>query len=227
MSDWPTESIIRIDRGTLNGNSISGAIAGISPCDTYTLLTGRHQGSSLVQSYKGDSIQEWTPFTAVPTASIEALRQVFQGVCLSPNQNGALYGVTSYAPPTREGLINRAIAEAKKLPAASVWPLRGKLLQHALLQKSATSLPEFTWDDYVRIIAVAEEAMEGLEHCNDWDAFTECANDVPACDSSSQEYEELTAAIGRALARSDINSFIEVGGRALAYAVQSAQREAA
>lgn len=227
MSDWPTESIIRIDRGTLNGRPISNAVAAAAVCGAYMIISGNNRCSSLTPGYKGDSIREWTPFTAVPTASIEALRQTFQGVVLSPNQNAALYGITSYAPPPKHALFSRAIAEAKNVPPAASGPLRANALKHALLREASTPSAEFTWGDYTRIMALAAEAMEALGYSGAWDSFAEDAAATPECDNSKHEYAELTASIGRALAHSNLDSFVDLGGRALAYAAQSARREAA
>jgi hypothetical protein len=227
MSDWPTEPLIRIDRGTLDGESIDGVLAGNGHYDLYTILSGKERGGILAEACTRDSIEEWTPLTAVPTFSIEALRQAFLGAILSSSQHRAIHGITSCAPPPKMSLVRRAIVAAKKLPTTTARPLQGNNLKRALLRESATPLPEFAWGDYVRIAAVAAEAVKGLGDYDAWDALAECANDVPECGGSSEEYEGLVAAIGRALTRSDLNSFIEVGGRALAYAAQSARRGAA
>lgn len=225
MSEWPTEPIIRINRGTLNGKSIKDVIAGIGPCNSYTILSGKSQGSALVPAYGGDSIREWTPLTAVPTASIEALRQVFQGVILSPAQQGALYGVTSYVPPSLVALVDQALTVAKRLRGEGEG-LSGNALAQALLQRAALLTPEPSSGACAGVAACAAHAIEGLGHSEPWDAIAEAANESLEDNDSAREYAELASAVGKALSRSSLSSFVDLGGKAIASAARAARREA-
>ena len=105
MSTWPTEPLIRIDAGEVDGNPIRNALAKHEPHysgdhpETYVIATGPQTGDPIIRGHEGDGIWEWTEVIPTPAHTIELLAAAFFDTNLPRPQSAALQAVTSYINP--------------------------------------------------------------------------------------------------------------------------------
>ena len=101
---WPTAPLIRIDKGVLRGNDISGTTATLADVDDpefgYYLLDGPKQGFTICEDVAGESIIAARPCEAVPTGELVALRDAFMGVELSNFQHAVIWKLFAHLPAT-------------------------------------------------------------------------------------------------------------------------------
>lgn len=101
---WPIAPIIRIDKGMLRGNDISGTTATLSDVDDpefgYYLLDGPKQGFTICEDVVGESIIAARPCMAVPTSDPVALWAAFIGVELTNFQHAVTQKVFAHLPAT-------------------------------------------------------------------------------------------------------------------------------
>ena len=101
---WPITPIIRIDKGVLRGNDISGTTATLADVDDpefgYYLLDGPKQGFTICEDVVGESIIAARPCVAVPTGELVALRAAFMGVELSNFQHAVIQKACANLPVT-------------------------------------------------------------------------------------------------------------------------------
>ena len=99
---WPTEPLIRIDRGAIRETDISGTTATLAdindPESGYYLLDGPKYGYTIREDVIGEAISAARPCVAVPIGELSFLRNVFMGAELSVNQNAAIQRIISYLP---------------------------------------------------------------------------------------------------------------------------------
>ena len=99
---WPTEPLIRIDKGVLRGNDISGTTATLADVDDpefgYYLLDGPKQGFTICEDVAGESITAARPCAAVPIGELKALRNAFMGVELTNFQHAVIQKLIARTP---------------------------------------------------------------------------------------------------------------------------------
>lgn len=99
---WPTEPLIRIDRGMIQETDISGTTGTLvdvnNPEYGYYLLDGPRAGQYIYEGYPDEKITAWRPCTAVPIGELTALRNAFMGVELSNFQHTAIQKLIAHTP---------------------------------------------------------------------------------------------------------------------------------
>ena len=104
MSDWPTEPLVLIDKGSCRGVNIGGTTATLvdaeDPESGYYLIDGPKIGYSIYEDNPLEHITAWRTCAAIPIGELSFLRDVFMGAELSKNQYAAIQRLSSYLPRT-------------------------------------------------------------------------------------------------------------------------------
>lgn len=108
MSNWPDKPLIRIIKGKVEGKPISEKIAVRTEGGHYTI--GNH---ICLEDYSRDRINAWEEVTAVPTAALKHLRDVFLGVELPLAQFAAIQQVVSHLSADKPSALDRAVTRVK------------------------------------------------------------------------------------------------------------------
>lgn len=108
MTDWPDKPLIRIIRGEMSGKPITNKIAARTEKGNFAIAN-----RLCVNNYDGDRIYEWEEVTAVPTAALKHLRDVFLGVELPLTQFAAIQQVVSHLPADKPTALDRAVTRVK------------------------------------------------------------------------------------------------------------------
>lgn len=115
MTNWPNRPFIRIIRGTEYSEPIHGSLA--MRCDSragYFLVSGPRVGNTVDPACQvTDSIDEWEEVTAVPTAALKHLQDVFRGVELPLKRFAAIQQVVSHLPADKPSALDRAVTRVK------------------------------------------------------------------------------------------------------------------
>lgn len=104
-AQWPTEPLIHITAGEVDGHPIRNALAKHEPHysddhpETYVIATGPQIGEPIIRGHEGDGIWEWTEVIPIPAYAIELLAAAFAYTNLPQTQAAALQAVTSYIHP--------------------------------------------------------------------------------------------------------------------------------
>ena len=113
MTNWPTAPLIHITKGSVGYSDIKNVIAVPAtigtPTDGYYIVTGESAGRSVLPNFNDDSIDEWEEVTAVPTAALKHLRDVFLGVELPLTQFAAIQQVVSHLSADKPSALDRAV----------------------------------------------------------------------------------------------------------------------
>lgn len=109
-SNWPVAPLIRIIKGSIHGSPIDGKFAVRTPHGGYGIDT-----HFLPQGYFGARIDAWEEATAVPTAALKHLRDVFLGVELPLAQFAAIQQVTSHLPADEPSALDRAVTMVEEM----------------------------------------------------------------------------------------------------------------
>ena len=109
MTNWPTAPLIRIIKGYDSGKLRENVIA--FKCKDGNSYRG--DNCHIVRGYPRDSIAEWEEVTAVPTAALKHLRDVFLGVELPLTQFAAIQQVVSHLPADKPSALDRAVTRVK------------------------------------------------------------------------------------------------------------------
>lgn len=104
MSDWPTEPLILIDKGSYRGVNIGGTTATLvdaeDPESGYYLIDGPKIGYSIHEDNLLEHITAWRHCVAIPIGELSFLRDVFMGAELSKNQYAAIQRLSAHLPKT-------------------------------------------------------------------------------------------------------------------------------
>lgn len=124
-NDWPVGPIIRVRRAT--------AFGGFHIRDAYAIRDAGGDylvdGEALLRD-AGDRIYEWEEVTAVPTAALKHLRDVFLGVELPLTQFAAIQQVVSHLPADKPSALDQAATDAKNTGARGIledFPLNDRI----------------------------------------------------------------------------------------------------
>lgn len=104
MSDYPTEPLILIDKGSYQGVNIDGTTATLvdieDPKSGYYLIDGPKIGYSIHEDNILERITAWRPCVAIPIGELSFLRDAFMGAELSKNQYAAIQRLAAHSPKT-------------------------------------------------------------------------------------------------------------------------------
>lgn len=104
MSNWPTEPLILIDKGSYRGVNIGGTTATLvdaeDPESGYYLIDGPEIGYSIHEDSPLEHITAWRHCVAIPIGELSFLRDVFMGAELSKNQYAAIQRLSAHLPKT-------------------------------------------------------------------------------------------------------------------------------
>lgn len=120
MTNWPTAPIVRVVRGREYDEPVRGDLAARNGGDEYLLVTGPRAGSSILRKAPSDDIGEWEEVTAVPTAALKHLQDVFRGVDMTSTLVAALQAVTSHLPADKPSALDQAVTDAKNTGARGI-----------------------------------------------------------------------------------------------------------
>lgn len=117
MTNWPNKPLIRIIRGTEYEEPIDGSLAvQEDPGGEYLLVSGpRAKNTVDPVCTRTDSIDEWEEVTAVPTAALKHLQDVFRGVELPFKRFAAIQQVVSHLPADKPSTLDRAVTRVKEV----------------------------------------------------------------------------------------------------------------
>ena len=138
---WPIAPIIRIDKGVVRENDISGTTATLADVDDpefgYYLLDGPKQGITICEDVAGESIIAARPCVAVPTGELAALLDALTGVELTNFQHAVIQKLSAHIPRMQpatkndpltpkitfgeRGDDNRATATIETVPPSSTY----------------------------------------------------------------------------------------------------------
>ena len=113
MTNWPTAPFIRIIRGKVDGDEIADELAAHRGNGEYVLFSAKHWHWTVAANCYDDSIDEWKEVTAVPTAALKHLRDVFLGVELPLAQFAAIQQVVSHLSADKPSALDRAVTRVK------------------------------------------------------------------------------------------------------------------
>lgn len=113
MANWPTSSIIRIIRGTVDGDKITDEIAARWGNDRYTLLSPKYKYRTLAPGYHGDSITEWEEVAVVPAFALKRLRDERRRETSLHNLRAAIDDVLEALPADKPDALTRAVTRVK------------------------------------------------------------------------------------------------------------------
>ena len=117
MTDWPTVPLIRITRGTVDGDAITGAIAYHRGGGRYALLSAKHRYKAVAPGYRGDSVTEWEEVTPVPTSALKRLQEERRRELALRDLRAAIDGVLEVLPIDEFGALTRAVTRVKDVAA--------------------------------------------------------------------------------------------------------------
>lgn len=216
MTNWPTASIIRIIRGTVDGDEITDEIAARWGNGRYTVLSPEYQYRTIAPGYHGDSIIEWEEVTTVPTAALKRLQQAFRGIDVIESLEPPLLEVLSYLPADKPNLIDTVVKYAKRDDRGSkadVYRYVARLLRS---MPSDTAYPE-----YLDLLRIAKDAAQHLRWCEFLDPWAEIADEAKTLTLPKTEdgrFTLLVKRIGVFLVHRDDDTATDIGAVALAWA---------
>lgn len=227
MTNWPTEPLIRIIRGydVRIGEFDREYAVRDGDGDYYATNIGTLLKDS------SDRIDDWEEVTAVPTAALKYLRDVFLGVELPLTQFAAIQQVVSHLPADKPSALDRAVTDAKNIGARGIledFPLNDRI---ALLFAAVNRVHvgedrryrlawvvrlAYTWADLEdpskdALQSICNRAGTEVGRCaGDLVTLARQAGDVAACASEK---------------RSPRPALIAIGARALAWAAEIIEEE--
>lgn len=227
MTNWPTEPLIRIIRGydVRIGEFDREYAVRDGDGDYYATNIGTLLKDS------SDRIDDWEEITAVPTAALKYLRDVFLGVELPLTQFAAIQQVVSHLPADKPSALDRAVTDAKNIGARGIledFPLNDRI---ALLFAAVNRVHvgedrryrlawvvrlAYTWADLEdpskdALQSICNRAGTEVGRCaGDLVTLARQAGDVAACASEK---------------RSPRPALIAIGARALAWAAEIIEEE--
>lgn len=218
--DWPTEPFIRITRGS---DGIRGDLAGeyaVRDRDGDYCILGR---GALVAG-TSDRIYEWEEVTAVPTAALKHLQDMFRGVELSVNRLDALEKVLSYLPPDKPGAIDTAVKYAKRDD-------RGLGVDvDCYVARLLRSMPgDAKHPEYLDLLRIAKEAAQHLRWRGvpePWDEITDEAKYLELPEARDGRFTLLVKQIGAFLVDRGQDTAASIGAVALSWAAEILQNGA-
>ena len=113
MTTWPDKPMIRIIKGYDSGRVWESVIALRSEQGN----SYRSANSRLIEGNLGDRIEAWEEVTAVPTAALEHLQDVFRGVDMPDARVKALQEVLTHLPADKLSPLDQAVTDAGNIGA--------------------------------------------------------------------------------------------------------------
>lgn len=231
MTNWPTAPLIRIIRGTVDGDEITDEIAARWGNGRYTVLSPEYQYRTIAPGYHGDSIIEWEEVTAVPTAALKMLRDERGRETSLHNLRAAIDDVLESLPADKPAALDRAVTRVKD--AGGPMVTEGDLKDNRLsLLLDALASVAIATNKTAPLVTVARI-------CADWanmeepycDALREIAGRAQS-DPTRIDFVGLTAFVGDVAASLDDgtnggprNDLLEMGHHALSWAAEIIEEE--
>lgn len=232
MTNWPTAPLVRIIRGTVDGDEITDEIAARWGNGRYTVLSPEYQYRTIAPGYHGDSIIEWEEVTAVPTAALKRLRDERGRETSLHNLRAAIDDVLESLPADKPSPLDRAVTRVKDIAGAPMV--------------DAETLPAGRLSLLLDVLASVQSATNKTSPlimvariCADWanveepycDALREIAGRTES-DPTRIDFVGLAAFVGDVAASLDDgtnggprNDLLEMGSHALAWAAQIIEEE--
>lgn len=184
MTNWPDKPLIRIIRGTIGWKPIANEIARKTEKGNFAVAN-----RLCVTGIDGDSIDAWEEVTAVPTAALKHLRDVFLGVELPLTQFAAIQQVVSHLPADKPSALDQAVTRVKETktvaPRLADFDPEGRLAlllgDLATLQAATHQVPPLisivrVCTEWVDLIAPGGDALSEVkaraESDPEWGGFT-------------------------------------------------------
>ena len=232
MTNWPTAPLVRIIRGTVDGDEITDEITARWGNGRYTVLSPEYQYRTIAPGYHGDSIIEWEEVTAVPTAALKRLRDERGRETSLHNLRAAIDDVLESLPADKPSPLDRAVTRVKDIAGAPMV--------------DAETLPAGRLSLLLDVLASVQSATNKTSPlimvariCADWanveepycDALREIAGRTES-DPTRIDFVGLAAFVGDVAASLDDgtnggprNDLLEMGSHALAWAAQIIEEE--
>lgn len=219
-NNWPTAPLIRIiSARTSSGKDIRNTYA-LRYRDGDYRLAGRWLS-------RDDSLDEWEEVTAVPTATLKHLRDVFLGVELPLTQFAAIQQVVSHMPADKPSALDQAVTRVKETktvaPRLADFDPEGRLAlllgDLATLQAATHQVPPLisivrVCTEWVDLIAPGGDALSEVkaraESDPEWGGFTIMASLVG----------DVAVGIDEGMSDGPMNDLLAIAQYALAWAAQ-------
>lgn len=226
-NDWPVGPIIRVRRAT--------AFGGFHIRDAYAIRDAGGDylvdGEALLRD-AGDRIYEWEEVTAVPTAALKHLRDVFLGVELPLTQFAAIQQVVSHLPADTPSALDQAVTRVKETktvaPRLADFDPEGRLAlllgDLATLQAATHQVPPLisivrVCTEWVDLIAPGGDALSEVkaraESDPEWGGFTIMASFAG----------DVAVGIDEGMSDGPMNDLLAIAQYALAWAAQIIEEE--
>ena len=227
MTDWPDKPLIRIIRGEMSGKPITNKIAARTEKGNFAIAN-----RLCVNNYDGDRIYEWEEVTAVPTAALKHLRDVFLGVELPLTQFAAIQQVVSHLTADTPSPLDRAVTRVKETktvaPRLADFDPEGRLAlllgDLATLQAATHQVPPLisivrVCTEWVDLIAPGGDALSEVkaraESDPEWGGFTIMASFAG----------DVAVGIDEGMSDGPMNDLLAIAQYALAWAAQIIEEE--
>lgn len=233
MTNWPDKPLIRIIKGRERNLEVRDAIAVATDIDSserdYYMLSGPRAGRTIICACTADFIDDWEEVTAVPTAALKHLQDVFLGVELPLKRFAAIQQVVSHLPADKPSALDRAVTRVKDeggpmVDAASLPADRLSLLLDALASVQSAARKTSPLTMVTRICAdwadLENPRRDSLEAAR---ARTEALSDSGSFIVLSALVGDVTTALCENF--SPRHDLIDAGAYALAWAVQIIEEE--
>ena len=222
MTDWPDKPLIRIIRGEMSGKPITNKIAARTEKGNFAIAN-----RLCVNNYDGDRIYEWEEVTAVPTAALKHLRDVFLGIKLPLTQFAAIQQVVSHLTADTPSPLDRAVTRVKETktvaPRLADFDPEGRLAlllgDLATLQAATHQVPPLisivrVCTEWVDLIAPGGDALSEVkaraESDPEWGGFTIMASFAG----------DVAVGIDEGMSDGPMNDLLAIAQYALAWAAQ-------
>lgn len=226
MTNWPDKPLIRIIKGKVEGKPISEKIAVRTEGGHYTI--GNH---ICLEDYSRDRINAWEEVTAVPTAALKHLRDVFLGVELPLTQFAAIQQVVSHLSADKPSALDRAVTRVKDTGGPMISGGDSNENRLSLLLDALASITIAT-NKAAPLVTVARICVDWANteepHC---DALREIEGRAKS-DPTRFDFVGLASYVGDVAASLDDgtnggprNDLLEMGSHALAWAAQIIEEE--
>lgn len=225
MTNWPTVPLIRIIRGTVNGEPIANEIARKTKGGNFSFAN-----RLCVKDYEGDEISEWEEITAVPTAALKRLQDAFRGIDVIESLEPPLLEVLSHLPASKPSALDRAVTRVKDIKGAPMVDADSTQEERLSLLLDALASVQSATRKTAPLTMVARICTDWANHENPRRDSLEDARGRIEVLSDSGNFIVLSALVGDVTTAlcdnfSPRHDLIDAGAYALAWAAQIIKEE--
>ena len=234
MTNWPDKPLIRIIKGRERNLEVRDAIAVATDIDSserdYYMLSGPRAGRTIICACTADFIDDWEEVTAVPTAALKHLQDVFLGVELPLKRFAAIQQVVSYLPADKPSPLDQAVTRVKDIAGGPMVVAEALPEDHLSLLLDALASVQSATRKTTPLTMVARICVDWADLENPRRDSLEAARARTEALSDSGSFIVLSALVGdvtTALCEnfSPRHDLIDAGAYALAWAVQIIEEE--